>query len=190
MMWSEAPGIYAVYDYTGAADFHGHILPRQISIFEEGRLAIQVRVESLQDAPNLDPNLFQPTPEMVEAGESFWLASPQRLPLRVDPSDAPTSRFFQPVIVHATLDAQDGRVLDAEALQNADLDLTRAALDIVSSTSVDPTGFQQEVFFNVQFHFPAVRWDGPPIFHPSVRWVLLDHRRQGPPVRKPPHPGN
>ena len=190
VMWSEAPGIYAVYDYTGAADFHGHILPRQISIFEEGRLAIQVRVESLEDAPNLDPNLFQPTPEMVEAGESFGLASPQRLPLRVDPSDAPTSRFFQPVIVHATLDAQDGRVLDAEALQNADLDLTRAALDIVRSTSVDPTGFQQEVFFNVQFHFPAVRRGGPPIFHPAVRWVLLDHRRQGPPVRKPPHPGN
>ena len=26
-------------DYTGASDFHGHLLPRQISIFEDGRLA-------------------------------------------------------------------------------------------------------------------------------------------------------
>ena len=107
-VWSEAPGIYAVYDYTGASEFHGHTLPRQISVFEEGRLAVQVRVESLEDAPNLDPNLFKPTPEMVDAGESFTLSSPSRKPVRVDPTDAPTSTFFQPVIVHATLDAQDG----------------------------------------------------------------------------------
>jgi hypothetical protein len=31
--------------------------------------------------------------------------------MRIDPSDAPTSRFFQPVIIHATLDAQDGRAI-------------------------------------------------------------------------------
>ena len=37
---------------------------------------------------------------------------------RVDPSDGPTSTYFQPVIVHATLDAQGGRVIDAEALQD------------------------------------------------------------------------
>ena len=190
VMWSEAPGIYAVYDYTGAADFHGHILPRQISIFEEGRLAIQVRVESLEDAPNLDPNLFQPTPEMVEAGESFGLASPQRLPLRVDPSDAPTSRFFQPVIVHATLDAQDGSVLDAEALQTSDRDLSRAALDVVAGTAFQPSGFQQEVFINVQFHMPAARIGGAPIFHSSVHWVIWDRHGKGPPVRRGPRIGN
>ena len=164
-MWSEAPGIFAVYDYTGAADFHGHTLPRQISIFEEGRLTVQVRVESLEDAPNIDASLLQPTPEMADAGESFGLAGPRRMPLRVDPTNAPTSRFFQPVIVHATLDAEDGTVLDAEALQTTDPDLSRAALDIVRSTSFDPSGFQQEVFFNVQFHFPAAQWNGPPIFH-------------------------
>lgn len=188
--WSEAPGIYAVYDYTGAAEFHGHVLPRQISIFEEGRLAIQVRVESLEDAPNLDPNLFKPTPEMVDAGESFGLASPRRLPLRVDPSDAPTSRFFQPVIVHATLDAQDGSVLDAEALQNSDPDLARAAIDLVRSTSFEPSGFQQEAFINVQFHLPAVNLGGPPVFHSSVRWMIWDRRGKVPPVRRMPHPGN
>ena len=116
-MWSEAPGIYAVYDYSDAAPFHGHTLPRQIVIFEDGRPAVQVRVESFEDAPNLDPNLFKPGPEMADAGESFTLASPNRFPMRVDPSDAPTSPFFQPVIVHAILDAQDGSVLDAEALQ-------------------------------------------------------------------------
>jgi len=183
-VWSEAPGIFALYDYTGTAAFHGITLPHQISIFEEGHLSVQLRVESLVDAPNVDPGLFQPTPEMTNAGESFALAPPVRLPLRVDPSNAPTSRFFQPVIVHATLDAQDGSVLDAEALQTTDPELSRAALDIVRSTSFDPSGSQQEVFINVQFHFPAARFDGPPIFHSSVHWVALDHRVRTPPRRR------
>lgn len=182
--WSEAPGIFALYDYTGSADFHGHILPRQISIFEEGQLTVQVRVESLEDAPNLDPGLLKPTAEMADAGESFALSPPSRLPLRVDPSNAPTSSFFQPVIIHATLDAQDGTVLEAEPLQTTDRDLSRQAMDIVRSTSFDPTGFQQEVFINVQFHFPATRFGGPPIFHPTVRWVIVDHHPRIP-IRKP-----
>ncbi len=189
-MWSAAPGIYAVYDYNGAAEFHGRTLPRQISIFEDGRPAVQVRVESLKDASGIDPNLFKPTPEMLDAGEAFTLAGPSRLPMRVDPSDAPTSRFFQPVIVHAILDAQDGSVLDAEALQTSDRDLSRAALDLVRSTFFEPSGFQQEVFINVQFHFPAARLGGPPIFHSRVSWVNLDHHAKFPPVRRPPRSGN
>ena len=190
-MWSEAPGIYAVYDYSGAAPFHGHTLPRQIVIFEDGRPAVQVRVESIEDTPNLDPNLFKPGPEMADAGESFTLASPNRFPMRVDPSDAPTSPFFQPVIVHAILDAQDGSVLDAEALQNSDKDLSRAAIEMVRSTSFPPSGFQQEAFINVQFHMPAAKLDGPPIFHSRVRWVIWDRRGKVPPVRKPtPRHGN
>jgi hypothetical protein len=188
-MWSEAPGIYALYDYDGMA-FHGHLMPRQVSIYEEGRLAVQIHIESLEDAPNLDANLFKPSAEMAEAGETFALSGAGRLgPLRVDPSDAPTSRFFQPVIVHAILDAQDGTVLDAETLQNSSDELGRAALDLVRSTSFDPTGFQQEMFINVHFHLPAATFGGPPIaiFRSSrVRWARVDWPKP-PPIR--PHPG-
>ena len=187
-MWSVAPGIYAVYEYNGAAEFHGHTLPKQISIFEEGRLAVQVRVESLKDVSDIDPNLFQPTAEMVDDGGTFSLSAPTRLPMRVDPSDGPTSSYFQPVIVHAILDAQDGSVLDAEVLQTTDRDLSRAAMDLVRSTAFEPSGFQQEAFINVQFHFPAARLGGPPIFHSSVGWVNLDHHGKFPPVKKPPPP--
>ncbi len=192
-VWSEAPGIYAIYDYSGAVDFHGHLLPRQISVFEEGRLALAIRVESLKDAPGLDPNLFNPTPEMTEAGEAFTLTSAGRWgPLRVDPDNAPASRFYQLVVVHAIIDAQDGSVLDAEALQDSGDDLGRAALDIVRNTAFDPTGFQQELFVNVQFHLPATRFGGPPVpvFHSHVRWIVLDHRRRTPPTRRLTHPGN
>lgn len=189
-MWSEAPGIYAEYDYNGAVEFHGHTLPRMILIFEDGRLAAQARVDSFEDAPNIDPSLFKPTPEMVDAGGSFMLASPSRFPMRVDPNDAPTSTFFQPVIVHAILDAQDGHVLDAEALQNSDGDLSRAAMDLVRSTTFPPSGFQQEAFINVQFHMPAMMVGGPPVFHSRVRWVIWEEHRTHPPVHKPPHVGN
>ncbi len=188
--WSEAPGVFAVYDYSGSTEFHGYTLPRQISIYEEGRLIAQVQVDSLEEANNIDPNSFKPTPEMVDAGGSFMLASPSRFPMRVDPSDAPTSTYFQPVIVHATLDAQDGHVLDAEALQNSDRDLSRAAMELVRSTTFSPSGFQQEAFINVQFHMPAKLIGGPPIFHTSVRWVIWEEHRAHPPVHKPPHVGN
>jgi hypothetical protein len=188
-VWSEAPGIYAVYDYSGAAEFHGHTFPRQISVFEEGRLAVQVHVESLEDAPDMDPNLFKPTPEMLDAGESFTLAAPRRLQLRADPSDGPTSRLYQPLIVHATLDATNANVLDAEALQTSDEHLSHAALDLVRSTSFEPTGFQQEAFIAVHFHMPAARPDGPPLFHTSPHWVIVGHRGKSAPVEKPPHHG-
>lgn len=184
-MWSEAPGIYALYDYRGAASFHGHTLPSEISIFEDGRLAAHVRMESLQDVPDLDANLFKPSAEMGEADESFMLASPTRFPMRVDPSDGPTSPFFQPVIVHAILDAQDGRVLEAEALQTSDGELSRAAVETVSGTSFPPSGFQQEAFINVQFHMPASRMDGPPIFHTPVQWVIWERGRKIAPRKRP-----
>lgn len=184
-LWSEAPGIYAIYDYDGS-DFHGHILPRQISVYEEGRQTAQIRLENLQDAPNLDANLFKPSGEMGETAETFALSAPSRpASLRVDPSDEPASSFFQPVIVHAIVDAQDGSVLDAEALQDSSDELGRAAVDLVRSTGFDPTGFQQEIFVGVHFHLPATRFGGPPIavFRSArVRWVPVGwHPR--PPVR-------
>ena len=175
-IWSEAPGIYAVYDYSGSTSFHGHLLPRQISIFEDGRPAVQVRLESIEDAPNLEPDLFKRGSEMISTDESFNLGSPTRFPLRVDPTDGPTSSFFQPVMVHAILDALDGHPLDAEVLQTSDRDLSRAAMEMVRSTTFPASGFQQEAFINVQFHMPAAKVDGPPIFHSSVHWVISDRR--------------
>ena len=189
-IWSEAPGIYATYDYDGG-DFHGHVLARQISVYEEGRLTVQIHLDSLEDAPNLDANLFKPSVELGEAGETFALSATSRPPsLRVDPSDAPASRFFQPVIVHAILDAQDGTVLDAEALQDSADELGRAALEMVRSTAFDATGFQQEVFVTVHFHLPAMRYGGSPIavFRTTrVRWIPVGWHPKAPPAR--PHGG-
>jgi hypothetical protein len=183
-MWSEAPGIYAVYDYDGL-DFHGSSFPRQISIYEEGRLAAQIHVDSLEDAPNLDAKLFTPSDQMGETGETFGLANAERTgPLRVDP-DGPASRFYQPVIVHAIIDAQDGSVLDAETLQDSADELGRAALDLVRGSAFDATGFQREEFINVQFHFPLTALGGAPSWalrSGRVHWTRVGWRPKAPPA--------
>jgi hypothetical protein len=145
-------------------------------------------VDSLADAPDLDPSLFEPTQEMADTGGTFKLASPKRFPMRVDPSDGATSRFYQLVIVHAILDAQDGTVIDAEPLQTSDRNLTRAAIELVKSSAFEPSGFQQEAFIHVQFHMPAARPGGPPVSHSAVRWVDLD-RRARVRLNRPPHAG-
>ena len=145
---------------------------------------VQARVESFGDPGQIDANAFKPGPEMTDAGESFTLSGSRRFPMRVDPSDGPTSTYFQPVIVHATLDAQEGRVIEAEVLQDSNQDLSRAALELVKSSSFHATGFQQEVFINVQFHLPAREVGGLPVLHSSVHWVIWEHRGK-PAPRKP-----
>ena len=173
-MWSEAPGVFADYDYTGAKDFHGHTLPTNVSIYQEGRLTVHVHLESLEDLAELDPNLVTPTQEMLDAGEAVMLGLPVRYPIRVDPINEPTSNYFQPVIVHVILDPNDGTVLDAEPIQNYDPDLTRAAMDLLTHSAFPPTGIQRDAFINVQFHLPASVAPTRIVFRSTVHWRILD----------------
>ncbi|MGB8592785.1 MAG: hypothetical protein WA755_18065 [Candidatus Acidiferrales bacterium] len=177
-MWSEAPGIYVEYDYTGATDFHGHTPAREINVFENGGLTLQVHLDSLGDPGEVDPNLFKVTPEMTENldGGSYMLSGPERFPMRVDPSNGETTSVIQPVIVHATLDSQYGKVIEEEALQNSDPELTRSALDLVKDWTFEATGFQREVFVNVQFHMPTTYAIAATI-RPTIRWAVLEPRR-------------
>jgi hypothetical protein len=173
-MWSAAPGVFALYNYEGAKDFHGHMLPREISIYQDGHMTMSVHLESPQDLPELDPNLLTPTQEMIDAGEAVVLGMPNRFPIRVDPSNAPTSSYFQPVIVHAILDANDGTVIDAEPIQNYDPELTRAAMDLITNSAFPSSGFQRDVYINVQFHLPSGATAGRVVIRTPVRWRIID----------------
>lgn len=170
-MWSEAPGVFALYNYEGAKDFHGHMLPREISVYQEGHLTLSIHLESPQDLPELDPNLLTATQEMIDAGEAAVLGMPNRFPIHVMPSNAPASSHFQPVIVHAILDANDGTVIDAEPIQNYDPELTRAAMDLISTSAFPSLGFQRDVYINVEFHLPA---SGRLVVRTPVRWRIID----------------
>jgi hypothetical protein len=111
---------------------------------------------------------------MIDAGEAVVLGMPNRFPLHVMPSDAPASSYFQPVIVHAILDADDGTVIDAEPIQNYDPELTKAAMELISNSAFPSMGFQRDVYINVEFHLPAGSTAGRVVIRSPVRWRIID----------------
>jgi len=153
-IYSEAPGMYTVYDYDDALHFHGRTLARQISILESGETVLQIHVESLEDGGAPDPALFTPTKEMLARGPGIVLRAAVRIPAGMAPPAGRAGKL-EPVIVHASIDAE-GKVLEAEALQNSDPILSNAALSRVKSLTYPPqtraTGpVQTEAFINVEF---------------------------------------
>jgi hypothetical protein len=150
---SEAPGIYAAFDYDDAAHFHGRTLPRQISIVEGGATVLQIHLDGVAD-PNQDPNQFVPTHKMLAQGPGAIMVGPFRFPEFV-PAPAGYNGEIKPVIVHAILD-QRGKVLDAEVVQSSDSTLSGAALGVVWNSSYQPAmredrPLQREAFINVKF---------------------------------------
>jgi hypothetical protein len=150
---SEAPGIYTAFDYDGGAQFHGRILPRQITIVEGGATVLQIHVESIEDA-SLDPNQLAPTQKMLARGPGAIMVGPFRFPEFVT-TPAGYGGEIKPVIVHAILD-QKGKVLDAEVVQAADPALSQAALGVIWRSSYPPAmredrPLQREAFINVKF---------------------------------------
>jgi len=151
--YSVAPGIYNVYDYSNPFQFHGSTIARQISIVENGSPVVHVQLEGLQDAGQVDPASFTPTPEMQ--GPGVVIRGPLRFPQFIANSQT-ASTTIQPVIVHALLDVT-GKVLEAESLQVADASLSDAALQLVRTSNYGPplgrggVPVQREVFINVQF---------------------------------------
>jgi hypothetical protein len=152
--YSEAPGIYNVYDYSETFQFHGRTLARQISIVEDGVTVLQIHLDSLTDAANADPDQFVPTKKMLSHGAGDILRGPFRF-ARSFPAPAGHSGAIQPVIVHAVLDKK-GHVVEEEALQHSDSALTEAALALVAHSDYrhsdpDDGPVQREAFINVQF---------------------------------------
>lgn len=150
---SEAPGIYAVYDYSAGAQFHGRTLPRQTTIVEGGTTVLQIHLDSIEDA-NHDPNQFVPTQKMLSHGPGAIMVGPFRFPESVR-TPAGYTGTIQPVIVHAILD-QKGKVLDAEVVQSSDATLASAAIGVVWRSSYLPAmrqghPLQREAFINVKF---------------------------------------
>ena len=151
-MYSAAPGIYATYDYNDALQFHGRVLARNISVTEAGSPVLQVHIESLEDAPHPDPAAFMPTKEMMDQGPGIVLRAPVRFAIM---APAPPSAAEQTVVIHAAID-RDGKVVEAEALQTSDPNLSNAALTLVRNSiyAKQEEGImprQQEAFIEVDF---------------------------------------
>ena len=153
-IYSEAPGIYTIYDYAGGPQFHSHILPSHITIFEGSSPVLTAHIESMEDGSKTDPDSLKPTGEMQAAGPEPVLTSPMRFPQMVKSPAAGSGVTVQPVIVHAII-GEDGKVLDAEVLPGGNSALEQSALEIVKSTAYSPRmraeQAQREAFINVKF---------------------------------------
>jgi hypothetical protein len=152
-VYSQAPGMYVMFDYEQALQFHGRTLPRQISIYEAGKEVVKARMASIEDLGAVDEQVLGPTQEMLARGPVAPAGSPMRFG---KPTPAPGNMAMsaiQPVIVHASI-GPDGHVLEAEALQNYPA-LSELAVKIVREGAYPNATMrgsrQREAFINVRF---------------------------------------
>jgi hypothetical protein len=116
---SQAPGLYAVYDYSNAPQFGGHILPRSVTITEAGRIVSNISVESLQSLTASDPALFVPTDAMKAKGPAVAMTSATKV-TRVQGQGPFTSAVtLRPVCVFGMV-TPTGHLVEAHALQPSD----------------------------------------------------------------------
>ncbi len=159
-IYSEAPGIYSVYDYSNAVQFKGKTLPGKITVAEAGATVLEMRVDSITDPGNIDPGLLTPGPEMKGQGAATLIGAPMRFPTFA-PGPVVVDGFTQhPVIVHGVLNP-NGTIADAVALQTSNSTLGNAASNVVKKlhlrTVIPPgsAGAQREVFVNVRLATPS-----------------------------------
>jgi len=151
--YSIAPGIYDVYDYSNALQFHGHSIARRITIVENS-VAVATIELMIKDLNTSDASYFTPTADMK--GPGIMIGPPLRFPqiAKNNLAAATSTGVVQPIIIHAALDVS-GKVLEAEALQSSDSALSEAALQLVKNTNYGRARsgalVQRDVFINVQF---------------------------------------
>jgi hypothetical protein len=152
-MRSLVPGRYEIFDYTDAAEFHGHILPRKVTITEAGKPVIKLQVESLKDIAAPDPALFAITETMKSTGPATILAGAKRFSIF---HDRPRPNMvLHPVVVFGLL-TPEGKILDAHSLQPSDPhseEAVQAAAKLGFHDSTPPGGtpMQREVAVIVEF---------------------------------------
>ena len=149
LVWSEAPGHFVFYDYTTSTAFQGHVVANEISIYEDGHRVMQIHVDGIDDASSVNPESLQPTPQLMAKGPSFGLLSPTKFPLFVSAGEGKPPAMIQSVFVHATID-REGKVIEAEALQNSSPELAAKAIDTVRSRNHGTSNAQREVYVNVE----------------------------------------
>ncbi len=159
--YSAAPGMYVLYDYSKAIQFHDHILPGKITMTEAGGTILEAQVTSVTDPSATDEGeanagLFTASSGMTSIGVGPLMTPPWRFPVFAPSGAVTASSTIHPVIVHGIL-TPNGEVTDAEALQTSDSNLAEQALAIakkwrgIAGNAPGATPQQHEVFINVKF---------------------------------------
>ena len=111
---------------------------------------MQIHVDGIEDASGVKPESLRPSPEVMAKGPSFALGFPMKYPITVPTRQGVIPTVVQPVFVHATID-REGRVIEAEALQNSNPELAEKAIQTLKNSNQGRSQVQREVFVNVEF---------------------------------------
>ncbi len=148
VVYSIAPGAYAIYDYTRRIEFNGQSFPDRIVSYTGGTMTLDAQCSVVEASP-ADLNLLTPAPGMTPI--SVVVGTVSRYPINVQHPFS-SSGSIQPVIVHAVMD-RNGTVIGAEVSAASDPALTQAALDAVKQAPPASDGStQQQAYINVRFH--------------------------------------
>jgi hypothetical protein len=121
---SDAPGRYAVYDYSNAPRLGNRLAPRSVTVSEGGRVVSKIRVESLEAQATIDATLFVPT-ERMKAGQVPAMTSMKKITRIV-----------------ATVPASEGEVPAASAMTERTVcvfGLVNSAGQLVEAHSLQPS---------------------------------------------------
>jgi hypothetical protein len=147
-VYSIAPGSYAVYSYGRNVQFHGRLMPDQLTYYVHGAEVIDAQIR-ISDAEGVDPTSLGPTQQMIAAGPAVVLSGPQRI--RMNAFDAAVTGAIKPVMVCAEINS-DGKVLEVELLSAADPALAQRALDLIRNRQFPAAqNIQRQAYINVRF---------------------------------------
>jgi hypothetical protein len=123
--YSEAPGLYFLYDYSKELQFHGKLIPNGFTITQAGQTVVEAQAESVTDPVN-NPEAFQTT-GLNQIGVGAIMSSAWQYRVRLPlPGGAPGATA-QVVELHA-LQSPSGQVSDVELLASSDTALNEAAI--------------------------------------------------------------
>jgi hypothetical protein len=134
---SEAPGRYAVYDYTSAPRLGSHRLPRSVTITEGGRIVSKISVENLQSMATVDPDLFVPTEAMKAAGQATAMTSATKISRIQGPGPFTPGMTVRPVCVLGIV-TPTGQLVEAHSLQPNDPN-SEAAINDAKTIDFSPS---------------------------------------------------
>lgn len=149
---SPAPGVYVVYDYSGAKAFERFMLPNKMTIYEAGSAVVEAQVGTVTQVQS-NPQMFVPTAQMKTKGAGAQMSPLMRFPVWVPGDHAGPSR---PVLVMGLLTTTD-KIQEAHVIETSDSSLNQKAIEYVTQMDYRPptppgmTPEQHIVIVNVHF---------------------------------------
>jgi hypothetical protein len=156
MTYSLAPGLYVLYDYSKALQFHGKLIADKFTITQAGQTVVEAETESVTD-PSNNAAMFQ-TAGLNQIGVGPVMSAPWHVRAR-RPSPGSTAQI---VVLHG-MQSPDGQLSEIELLASSDASLNEPALAAASKwtgglMSQEPesgaTPQSHEVLMTIQYFPP------------------------------------